>query len=77
MCPKTPEKRPSQEDRYHSNLLNGIGVIRAGGKRTELTGDTSLYANHKWTETEAELTFIPYYAWANRGENEMAVWVRE
>lgn len=23
-----------------------------------------------------ELTFIPYYTWANRGENEMSVWVR-
>jgi DUF1680 family protein len=25
----------------------------------------------------AGLTFIPYHAWANRGENEMSVWVRE
>lgn len=24
----------------------------------------------------AELKFIPYYTWANRGENEMSVWVR-
>ena len=24
----------------------------------------------------AELHFIPYYTWANRGENEMSVWVR-
>lgn len=23
-----------------------------------------------------ELNFIPYYTWANRGENEMSVWVR-
>ena len=23
------------------------------------------------------LRFIPYYTWANRGENEMSVWVRE
>ncbi|WP_372513900.1 hypothetical protein [Shouchella clausii] len=22
------------------------------------------------------LQFIPYYAWANRGEGEMAVWLR-
>ncbi|WP_328273717.1 hypothetical protein [Paenibacillus macerans] len=25
----------------------------------------------------AALKFIPYYAWANRGEGEMTVWVRE
>ena len=27
-------------------------------------------------ETPARLKFIPYYAWANRGEGEMSVWVR-
>jgi DUF1680 family protein len=26
--------------------------------------------------TPCELTYIPYYTWANRGENEMMVWVR-
>ncbi|WP_367576743.1 hypothetical protein [Shouchella clausii] len=25
---------------------------------------------------EVTLQFIPYYAWANRGEGEMAVWLR-
>ena len=24
---------------------------------------------------EATLTFVPFYAWNNRGEGEMAVWV--
>jgi len=24
-----------------------------------------------------QLTFIPYFAWANRGVGEMMVWVRE
>ena len=27
-------------------------------------------------ETQTELTFVPYYAWNNRGEGEMSVWVR-
>ena len=27
-------------------------------------------------ETDTTLTFIPYYAWNNRGEGEMSVWVR-
>ena len=24
---------------------------------------------------ETKITFIPYFAWANRGENEMKVWL--
>ena len=27
-------------------------------------------------EEDAVLTLIPYYAWANRGEGEMTVWIR-
>jgi DUF1680 family protein len=26
--------------------------------------------------TSGKLTAIPYYAWANRGQGEMAVWIR-
>lgn len=29
------------------------------------------------TEVPADLKFIPYYVWANRGENEMMVWVKK
>ena len=29
------------------------------------------------TEIPAKLKFIPYYVWANRGENEMTVWVKK
>ncbi|MDO4365110.1 MAG: glycoside hydrolase family 127 protein, partial [Clostridia bacterium] len=39
--------------------------------------------NDKWyfefkipCKTETELTFIPYYKWGNRGENEMTVYIR-
>ena len=27
-------------------------------------------------EEEVTLTLIPYYAWSNRGEGEMSVWIR-
>ena len=38
----------------------------------------ALYTQENPTRMEeAELTFIPYYKWANRGENEMSVFVRE
>ncbi|MBQ7506143.1 MAG: glycoside hydrolase family 127 protein [Lachnospiraceae bacterium] len=62
---------------YHPELLNGTGVIRAKGKRAISSGSTSLYSARRSEEAEAALTFIPYYAWANRGENEMMVWIRE
>lgn len=40
--------------------------------------ETPLYTSEKVGQKEAcPLTFIPYYAWANRGENEMRVWVTE
>ena len=51
------------------------GFITADGFREK--EDTSLYS--EWTEGDNEkirLKFIPYYRWANRGENEMSVYVR-
>ncbi|CAM4012471.1 hypothetical protein COLU111180_19445 [Cohnella lubricantis] len=38
----------------------------------------ALYKRDAGEEIEAlTLTFIPYFAWANRGAGEMQVWVRE
>ena len=57
--------------------LNGLPTLRAEGKRIVIEGE-GLYRTAKCRKTEkADLTFIPYFAWANRGENEMCVWVRE
>ena len=40
--------------------------------------NANLYQKHEKVRAirEKELTLIPYYAWANRGENEMQVWIR-
>lgn len=54
----------------------GSMAIHAGGLRQKPASD-ELYTQTPGQKEPAELTFIPYYAWANRGENEMAVWVRE
>ena len=32
---------------------------------------------HQVKRRERKLTFIPYYAWANRNEGEMTVWVND
>ena len=40
-------------------------------------GQSALYAEYHVPEKESiELVYVPYYTWANRGENEMQVWTR-
>ncbi len=56
--------------------LGGIVEITAPGKRM-VSADDALYSDQAPVLEDATLTFIPYYAWANRGENEMTVYVRE
>lgn len=47
-------------------------------KENEAWDQTKLYQEYHPAQCqEAELTLIPYYAWANRGENEMMVWMRQ
>ena len=60
---------------FDENLLGGIGVITV--QATILSGEDGegLYSVKPPSETETKLKFIPYYAWANRGENEMIVWI--
>lgn len=54
-----------------------VVAIKAQGWRQRRTEDTGLYFTHAKTEYErTTLTWIPYYAWANRGEGEMQVWTR-
>ncbi|MDE5995571.1 MAG: glycoside hydrolase family 127 protein, partial [Eubacterium sp.] len=50
--------------------------ITANGYREEITSKR-LYAEYNDAfEKPVRLTFIPYYKWANRGENEMSVYIR-
>ncbi len=75
-CLRLPEDA-SFEYQYKADLLNGVGIIKTAGKRLALSKSCDLYTNSRPSEQDASLTFIPYYAWANRGENEMEVWIRE
>jgi len=48
-----------------------------GFRQADSRGEARLYEEYvPPVETETELTFVPYYAWNNRGEGEMSVWVR-
>ncbi len=52
-------------------------TLQVPGLRQKAMEEMSLYTEYiPYKEEEVTLTFIPYYAWNNRGEGEMSVWVR-
>ena len=59
--------------------LGGIVEITTPGVREsgEGWGDTLYSAEKPIVSEPAELTWIPYYAWANREPGEMRVWIRK
>ena len=63
----------SRED----DLLGGVMAIKGVARHiTEQNGSTALYLEAgKEREEDLEITLIPYYAWNNRGINEMTVWL--
>ena len=73
---RLPREAAIQAVPYNANLLGGIVALTMPGMRT-LAPDHGLYADSAPREEPASLTAIPYYAWANRGENQMCVWIRE
>ncbi len=54
-------------------LPEDVVSLRVRGFRQEKTED--LYMNHPPVVTPCEIRAIPYYAWGNRGENQMRVWI--
>jgi len=57
---------------YKKDLLNGITVIR--GRAVALNYDKD---GKSLTKKEQDFMAVPYYAWANRGAGEMAVWLAQ
>jgi DUF1680 family protein len=54
---------------FKPDLLNGVTVVRSSA--ISLARD----ASGKVIRKEQPFTAIPYYAWANRGRGQMAVWI--
>lgn len=54
---------------------SGNMLLKVDGYRIH-TSD-ALYSEERPTKEKETLTAIPYYAWANRGENQMRVWMHE
>ena len=69
---------PKLHSRFDADLLGGAVVIEGEGwlEESDDWGD-ELYRSSPKKRLPASLKAIPYYLWGNRGENEMAVWVRE
>ncbi|MFT8386102.1 MAG: beta-L-arabinofuranosidase domain-containing protein [Lentilactobacillus hilgardii] len=70
---------PDAQTDYHfdEKLLDGVGVIKVAAKREKLNADDAdLYTEAKPADTETvNLTMVPYYAWANRQDGQMRVWL--
>jgi len=66
------------EEKFEKDLLGGILVLRHPGAVYEESADRSgLYFSHNAPPRKSrpvQLTFIPYYAWANRAQTPMQVW---
>jgi DUF1680 family protein len=72
----TPSENFQSELR--TTLLGGVVVLRHVGRAYENDADArALYSGYSGVQTESRqipLTFIPYYAWANRQATSMQVW---
>jgi len=71
--------KPFREE-FRASLLGGVMLLRHSGMVTEEPlEEAPLYAalaKSAPPEYEsADLVFIPYYAWANRGQDAMEVWI--
>jgi len=56
---------------FDPTLLNGVEVIQ--GRALQITRDD----HGQLVKSPKNFTAIPYYAWANRGRSEMAVWIAD
>jgi DUF1680 family protein len=66
------------EEKFEGDLLGGVLVLRHSGTMYEESPNrSSLYFSHNAPPRKSrplQLTFIPYYAWANRVQTPMQVW---
>jgi DUF1680 family protein len=65
--------KPGRADVKKSDILGGVVTISCEGERSAVTGE--LYSETIPEKEPAVVTFVPYYAWGNRGKGEMSVWM--
>lgn len=68
-------KVPMKVESFDALGIEGMNCIKAFGNRISDKGE-ELYSEYSpELLSPCDLTFIPYYAWNNRGEGEMSVWL--
>ncbi|EHI98082.1 protein of unknown function DUF1680 [Clostridium sp. DL-VIII] len=64
---------------FDSEMLGGVGKIKVQGKKMTINSNWRDQLYKRNTEASvyenSNLTFIPYYSWANRSAGEMRVWI--
>lgn len=72
---RIPKEMSAKEVWCSEGVLTGNMLLSLDGYR--MHGSDSLYSETRPTKEAVKLTAIPYYTWANRGENQMRVWMLE
>lgn len=72
---RLPEKLHAEAVWCKDGVLAGNILLQMNGYR--MISDNELYSENRPVKKEVKMTAIPYYAWANRGENQMRVWLHE
>ena len=62
---------------YAWNEALNVPMLRNTATRSVWPEKTRIYTSDPVKRIGASLTLIPYFAWANRGESEMLVWLLE
>lgn len=70
-------RRPAWQVRHDPDLLRGVTVLETEGAVVPKAGlSSSLYRRlPEGSPERVKVRLIPYYAWANRGQGDMTVWV--
>jgi DUF1680 family protein len=72
------EEDPGFTAEYDKKLLDGVVLLKGNAFRRDAAKyDGELYRELEFQKIPVRFTAVPYYAWNNRGEGEMTVWVRQ
>ncbi len=72
---RIPKEMKAEIYACKEGVLAGNVLLKLEGYR--MKGTDQLYYEERPDKETVPLTAIPYYAWANRGENQMRVWMLE
>lgn len=73
---RIPKQTEFDIEKIGDGVLAGLDAICFKGIR-ECFADGALYSETAPERGEADMKAIPYFAWSNRGENQMRIWMPE